>query len=26
MQETRFKLVTDYQPAGDQPAAIAQLI
>ncbi|MDA3876388.1 MAG: DEAD/DEAH box helicase family protein, partial [Halothiobacillus sp.] len=26
MQETRFQLVTDYQPAGDQPAAIAQLI
>ncbi|OZB73486.1 MAG: excinuclease ABC subunit B, partial [Halothiobacillus sp. 14-55-98] len=26
MQETRFTLVTDYQPAGDQPAAIARLV
>lgn len=26
MQDTRFTLVTDYQPAGDQPAAIAQLV
>ncbi len=25
-QDTRFELVTDYQPAGDQPAAIARLI
>ncbi|OZB80090.1 MAG: excinuclease ABC subunit B, partial [Halothiobacillus sp. 13-55-253] len=26
MQDTRFTLVTDYQPAGDQPAAIARLV
>ena len=26
MQDTRFTLVTDYQPAGDQPAAIDQLV
>lgn len=26
MQDTRFELVTDYQPAGDQPAAIERLI
>lgn len=26
MQDTRFELVTDYQPAGDQPAAIEHLI
>ncbi|MHB1230119.1 MAG: excinuclease ABC subunit UvrB [Halothiobacillus sp.] len=26
MQDTRFQLVTDYQPAGDQPAAIERLI
>ena len=25
MADIRFQLVTDYQPAGDQPAAIAQL-
>ncbi|WP_082923040.1 excinuclease ABC subunit UvrB [Halothiobacillus diazotrophicus] len=25
MQESHFQLVTDYQPAGDQPTAIAQL-
>lgn len=26
MQDNRFTLVTDYQPAGDQPAAIARLV
>ena len=26
MEERKFRLQADYQPAGDQPAAIAELV